>query len=746
MRLITNTIPLDVTKPTIQAIVTVNQGDTARELVFPLMQGQDQYIPDDDAHAELSIPRRPGVEIVGACSLSDGVARYTFSEQTTALTGKWIMQLVIFDAEGNVLYAPQLLMIVIQSQYRVSRVIASSEFTALSMLIAEFTAKKEQLESLWLEMSEDIGSLQDRTDALELILQNLDLSSYQKKLTFDSHLTPGSQNPVTSGGAYEDVQAAIMQVMGAVVCRFTPEVRAAFSSWLSEAFDAAKKGYYKVAPNKAQYEAAYTSLRALLDASEPTERVYTVTLVGDGTATVNVDRVIGGQMFQIVVTAAAGLQFDAALCRVTMNGYPLTFVDPGNGPLYVGSMTGATGDIVITYVTKPLNRDPILELIVDGETINVYELPYAGQKLMLAGSYDGASGSLNVSASSDDWRLVSCLIAGVPGTSAMLNEPVITVRAVTVRRYTASVELTHALAYLDTSEQDEFAPARYDAGALFDVFIKPETGYELLWDAIPESSDIRVTGLDELQVDNMSSGWRVRGTVTGNVVVTAAAGEIHVLSGYTFTEGSTMIEKSISLIPVGFTIHDLIEEGDITVFRIETGSVSGDVRYRAVSSGLVMEPAAVASGVSDYEIEADGFSLSLSLTTTVATQISFASSMPVMLNGGVAPFGVWTNPSLRPAYFGRKYRSDVAAGITGDYVLQSVYYRIDSGNAQQASVDGTVFTIPASDMTGAITITGVSLRSRSANEAAQNSDGVLVIEGLIAAQNNDGVLVIDMAD
>ena len=134
-------ITLDVHSVLSQVSIPVPQNDTTRRIIVHLSEEGKAFPLPEGSRAVFSATKADGTVLYNDCIIEGGmVIRYDFTAQTTSAVGKMDCQILVYDAEGELLLSPRLTLVIYKRVLPTEMVESSSEYTALDRLTIEANA------------------------------------------------------------------------------------------------------------------------------------------------------------------------------------------------------------------------------------------------------------------------------------------------------------------------------------------------------------------------------------------------------------------------------------------------------------------------------------------------------------------------------------------------------------------------------------------------------------------------------
>ena len=147
-------ITLDIQKIVSPVTVSVKKGDTGRRLLIHLAERGYPYHISDGCYAVFTAKKPDGKVIFNDCSIDGCEIRYDVTAQTVAAVGMFDCEIVLYGSGGEQITSALFHMIVEDTIYDTeTEVESTSEFNALSALIAEVQALKNSAPSRISEVS-----------------------------------------------------------------------------------------------------------------------------------------------------------------------------------------------------------------------------------------------------------------------------------------------------------------------------------------------------------------------------------------------------------------------------------------------------------------------------------------------------------------------------------------------------------------------------------------------------------------
>ena len=149
MEKVIHRLALDLERPGSSTCLTVRRGDSARTLVVTLSQGGRPYRISDGVTPVFYARKSDRVPLFNHCTVEQNTIRYDFTGQTTNVTGPVECEIKLYGPDMELLTsAPFDLMIEDTIQQEGDIPDSSSEYTALTELVAKGTALIGNLEGL----------------------------------------------------------------------------------------------------------------------------------------------------------------------------------------------------------------------------------------------------------------------------------------------------------------------------------------------------------------------------------------------------------------------------------------------------------------------------------------------------------------------------------------------------------------------------------------------------------------------
>lgn len=137
MEYIVYRIFLDMHTVSSQVSLRVKKGDTSRKISATLREGGKPYQIADDCYAAFSARKPDGNYIYNICLIEGNTITYTFTSQTVPVEGTMDCEIILYNAEGQVITSPRFTMIVEDRVYNDEEIVSSAEATALVELLKQ---------------------------------------------------------------------------------------------------------------------------------------------------------------------------------------------------------------------------------------------------------------------------------------------------------------------------------------------------------------------------------------------------------------------------------------------------------------------------------------------------------------------------------------------------------------------------------------------------------------------------------
>ena len=134
-------ITLDIHSVISQVSIPVLQNDTTRRLLIHLGEEGKAFPLPEGSCAVFTATKTDGTVLYNDCIIEGGmVIRYDFTAQTTSAVGKMDCQILVYDADGELLLSPRFTLVIYKRVLPTEIVESSSEYTALDRLTIEANA------------------------------------------------------------------------------------------------------------------------------------------------------------------------------------------------------------------------------------------------------------------------------------------------------------------------------------------------------------------------------------------------------------------------------------------------------------------------------------------------------------------------------------------------------------------------------------------------------------------------------
>lgn len=139
-------ITLDIHDGGVQTMLMVRQWDINRRLIVNFVENSRPYIPESGSAAFAAL-KPDGNFLYNACTLSDGVVTYDFTDQTVPVAGEMACEIKLYDKDGKLITSPRFMIIVEPCVYNGEEVLNSkSEFTEVMNLYEKVSSFAETVE------------------------------------------------------------------------------------------------------------------------------------------------------------------------------------------------------------------------------------------------------------------------------------------------------------------------------------------------------------------------------------------------------------------------------------------------------------------------------------------------------------------------------------------------------------------------------------------------------------------------
>lgn len=138
MKSTTNHVTLDIHNQSSQCVVHMKRGDTARRIVFSLMEDGVPYQISSDCSAVFTAEKPDGAILYNGCTIEGRRIIYDVTPQTTAVIGKVECEIRLYGANDALITSPMFTLLVDDTVYDDSSVIESgTEVSKLTQLISD---------------------------------------------------------------------------------------------------------------------------------------------------------------------------------------------------------------------------------------------------------------------------------------------------------------------------------------------------------------------------------------------------------------------------------------------------------------------------------------------------------------------------------------------------------------------------------------------------------------------------------
>lgn len=127
-------ISLDIHSTQSQVSLPVKQGDTSRKVLISLCEGGKPYQIEEDCLAVFSAKKPDKNIIENNCIIADNVIEYTFTEQTTSVSGMLNCEIKLYGGDSGLITSPRFTVIVDSRAVSDEEVESYSEYLALTNL------------------------------------------------------------------------------------------------------------------------------------------------------------------------------------------------------------------------------------------------------------------------------------------------------------------------------------------------------------------------------------------------------------------------------------------------------------------------------------------------------------------------------------------------------------------------------------------------------------------------------------
>ena len=142
-------VSLNIHETHSQVALYVKKGDTARKIIITFTEGGKPYYITKDCFAVFTATKPDGRILFNVCAIVGNSIEYTLSPQSTAVEGEVSCEMRLYGANSALIASPRFTIFVGDTVYNDEGSVESSdEFSALTALIAQTFAVKENLEEL----------------------------------------------------------------------------------------------------------------------------------------------------------------------------------------------------------------------------------------------------------------------------------------------------------------------------------------------------------------------------------------------------------------------------------------------------------------------------------------------------------------------------------------------------------------------------------------------------------------------
>lgn len=129
---------LDIHAAGSQAVLHAKQGDTKRRILVTLTEDGKPYLISSDCKAVFTAKKPDGNKIFNDCTIEGNIICYTFTEQTTVVSGRLDCEIRLYGADNALITSPSFDIIVDATVYKDGDVVESvTEVSALTSLVSE---------------------------------------------------------------------------------------------------------------------------------------------------------------------------------------------------------------------------------------------------------------------------------------------------------------------------------------------------------------------------------------------------------------------------------------------------------------------------------------------------------------------------------------------------------------------------------------------------------------------------------
>lgn len=143
-----NKISLDIHEHGSQVVLKVKKTDTGRKLHITLRAGSTPHIIEDDCYAVFKATKPDGTVLYNACTVENNEIIYEFTEQTCTAVGRCRCEIVLYGSDDKLITSPRFALLVDGLVYPDEVVESSSEFSALTKMIADVKEAKTYIDSI----------------------------------------------------------------------------------------------------------------------------------------------------------------------------------------------------------------------------------------------------------------------------------------------------------------------------------------------------------------------------------------------------------------------------------------------------------------------------------------------------------------------------------------------------------------------------------------------------------------------
>lgn len=142
-------VSLNIHETHSQVALYVKKGDTARKIIITFTEGGKPYYITKDCFAVFTATKPDGRILFNVCAIVGNSIEYTLSPQSTAVEGEVSCEMRLYGANSALIASPRFTIFVGDTVYNDEGSVESSdEFSALTALIAQTFAVKENLEEM----------------------------------------------------------------------------------------------------------------------------------------------------------------------------------------------------------------------------------------------------------------------------------------------------------------------------------------------------------------------------------------------------------------------------------------------------------------------------------------------------------------------------------------------------------------------------------------------------------------------